>query len=681
MTEPVNTPSNILEQFEDILKQLSEYKNYFSDKDSINELVNWLHEETGFNKASLNLAIKYIVPLIIASVAVAGAAVTVSWKRKILERLTQYQWCFNFCQWLLNMLKTKTDKSLEKALAVPSIKNLEKLINNDPRWELLSPEQQGLIQLLLGQNSLSEGQDLRHQQLDAQLKQLLRSLEFDLDLKTPELLSQDAQTAKAGSSQWLTYTSRQAYLVGRENSMALLDDFIDQDDEFSWWVVSGVGGVGKSRLALEALLRHDYLWEVGFLKSSKLQKPDALSQWQPKHPTFIVIDYAAEYAHPIADWIDHIIQHQTDYDFPVRLLILERETKGQRWWEHLSAGSSDALRRQQKLFMPQSHELEPLASSVHQAAVLQNFLDSLKADNQLPDLDDSFWQNLNTLTDQGRPLFIGMAALAIQQHGVHQIRQWYSQQDLLQEMLTREKNLWKKQLADAENPAQIMQLFALSTVVAGFDWDKQEDQLLDGLIALDLLKNDYQAKQVNQKLMTLAGHQGGYLQPDLLAEYFVLQHWAEADRPIKKLLLFAHQLAPENTLAFISRCAIDYPDHKSSWLWWHGLRKKLSDKKQLDDLYCTAFRIVGQLDLHRQYRINLQHWLPALCELENQQWRTEAIDWTTLQYDSLGDYNKAFEQYQIALPPFDRKLAISRAKARRAVISYKSIIHVAMKPL
>ena len=100
MTESTNHTPDMTEQFTEVLKQLAEFKDYFVSKDSVNDLVDWLHEETGINKASLKLAINYILPLIIAIAAKAGSAVAVSWKRKILEHLTQYQWCFEFTRHL-----------------------------------------------------------------------------------------------------------------------------------------------------------------------------------------------------------------------------------------------------------------------------------------------------------------------------------------------------------------------------------------------------------------------------------------------------------------------------------------------------------------------------------------------------------------------------------------------------
>ncbi len=335
------------DQFSEVLKELTDFQDYFTDEAKIKELVDYIHEQTGLNKISIRFGIKRIAPLLASKLGVPLL-------NKLHGQLSQYGWYLTLSQRLLDSLKTMSDKSLDLALDIPSTEHLEALITDKAKWVNLKPEHQGLVQLLLGQNSLSEGLDGTRQSIEVALQQqldsLVNKLSFDLDLKTPDFMISEAQGAEAGSAQWLIYGRRQARLIGRNNSLQQLDEFFDQEASFAWWAITGSGGVGKSRLALDVITQRQILWEVGFLPHAKLKKTDALSGWWPQNPTIIVIDYAAEYAEPIRDWIDHFIKHKAHFDFPVRLLILEREYKGQNWWEQLVDGSGEALNRKKYLF-------------------------------------------------------------------------------------------------------------------------------------------------------------------------------------------------------------------------------------------------------------------------------------------------------------------------------------------
>ncbi|PWQ95346.1 ATP-binding protein [Leucothrix arctica] len=316
------TPTPPSKDFSEILDELIAFKEYFTDDDKNKVLAQWIHEETGINKASVRLALKYVAPFIIARLAQAGEIVGKAWMTKLHDRMSEKEWYFNFTQNILNTLKTRTDNALGEAFTIASDEHLAGLITNKARWENLKPEQQGLVQLLLGQNQQTEAQDALRRQLD----NIVEQLSFNLDLQTPEFLITDTenaldQQAQKSSPLWLTFKSRQAKLIGRDNSLKLLNEFFDTDKNFSWLVITGEGGTGKSRLALDALLSRQTYCDVGFLHSDKLGKSDALDNWQPARPTIITIDYAAEYPDEIANWIDHFIQHQNDYDFPVRYLF------------------------------------------------------------------------------------------------------------------------------------------------------------------------------------------------------------------------------------------------------------------------------------------------------------------------------------------------------------------------
>ncbi|MEE9351383.1 MAG: tetratricopeptide repeat protein, partial [Thiotrichaceae bacterium] len=570
---------------------------------------------------------------------------------------TNYSWYLNLTQNLLNILRTKTqtDKLLSEALDIPSTENLEKLITDKARWAGLKEEQQGLVQLLLGQNAATEGQDLQLQQLN----HIIDKLAFDLDLKTPDVIEAQTQTAKLKSSLWLTYAHRQAQLIGRENDLQQLDSFFDQDESFSWWVITGAGGIGKSRLVLEALISHQNTWEVGFLPTEKLKKADALSQWQPKAPTIIVIDYAAEYAKPIEAWLDHFIQQEQSYPFPIRLLILEREIRQQTWWDELTQSGSGALVRNEYLYTQAPHELTLLTKQQQQTA-LQSFLDNLESKITLPESDNDFWESLHTLSNEGRPLFIGMVAVAIADNGINHIRKW-DRQALLEGVLKHEEKMWDRQLAsyNDQQKTDTLQLLAFNTVTGGLLNTEDEtllDNALEALMKSGIASNDKELADYWESVTKLVGHQGGYLQPDIFAEFFVIRRWQEstalANRTLKKYLTIAYQLAPESTLAFITRCATDYPENKNAWTWWSWLQSALKQDEQdknetiLNEL---AFSIIGQLSLQGSYQYALAYWLPPLCEVEDPKSKARALNLKAKQYHHIGKYDEALPLYEQSL--------------------------------
>ncbi|GJL76047.1 hypothetical protein [Nitrosomonas sp.] len=494
----------LTEAFANTLTELAAFKEYFTDDEKIKLLVEWLHEETKISKVSARLVVKHIAPLVLARLADLGKLMGDAWLRKLHGRLSQYSGYRNFTVWLLHILKTRTDKSYEAALDIPATANLEKLILSPGLWANLQSEQKAVVQLLLGQNDLSAGQNLLIQQLD----QLTRSLAFDLDLNTPEFIEKQTEHAKSGSPQWLTYAHRQARLIGRGNDLQLLKNFIEQETLFSWWLIIGAGGIGKSRLALEALIRHQAQWDVGFLSKEKLGKPDAHSNWLPTAPTVIVIDYAAEQPEAIGAWMDHLLKHQTDYDFPVRLLILEREYRQQTWWEQLVPATTTGNRRKQALYLQTPHELRLLTAGEQQRA-LKSFLEDLDCTAvavSLPEGNDIFWDTLQTLSNRGRPLFIGMAAVAIARHGLHEIRNW-DQQALLDYVLRHEQEAWRLITTKAMPQYQdaIFDLLALSSVAAGFNHAVDEGALFETLNDLALFPNESLLEQSLNLLPFLAG--------------------------------------------------------------------------------------------------------------------------------------------------------------------------------
>jgi tetratricopeptide (TPR) repeat protein len=628
--------------FDQVIEELTKFETFFTDKDSVKLLADWLHEDYGINKAASRLALKYIIPFVLNRLSQLGKVVAQSWINKLHDNLSHRPLYEKLSRTLLDTLKTRTDKTYQSAMQVADPKQLKQL-QATPSWTQLNAEQQGLVHLLLAQEK-------NHQQqlgISNNLHHLIDLLSFDLDLKSVDQLKSQAENVEKGSAIWLTYFKQHSDLIGRDAQLNRLDEFYDQETMFSWWAISGAGGIGKSRLALESIARHDYLWDAGFLHASKLDVPDALHKWMPLQPTIIVIDYAASYSKQIANWLDHIIQHKDDYLCPVRILILEREFKNQAWWEHLTTGSSAALVRK-NAFYTQSDPLELMSlNKTDQQTALASFLSSLDACDKLPEKDSVIWETIHELTTKGSPLFLGMVAIALAYNSFSDIRQW-QHLDLLDNIYSREKQAWQRHLADLskQQQEQTINLLAFSTFIGGFDWDNHKEESIQTLLACELIDSKRDITKVRQRMTLLTGHEAGYLQPDLIGEYFLLHHdLFEDDDVLKRAFL----LAPNGTLQSLSRCAADYSENKKSFNWWQALLY-LSQDSDIK-LYEVAFDIVRQLTLKMIDDIAINIWMPVFGN---------KIQTLGSAFNSIGIIHNSNFDYKNACKYFKRALRFSR---------------------
>ncbi|MFD5033132.1 alpha/beta fold hydrolase [Streptomyces sp. NPDC058405] len=125
----------------------------------------------------------------------------------------------------------------------------------------------------------------------------------------------------------LTFANTSIARVGREEELQELSDFLSTDKDFSWWLWTGSAGSGKSRLSIELCRAVSGTWHAGFLREDDQA---TLSNIQPKKPTLIVVDYAAQRGTWLSDALFQLSRRSLAA--PVRVLILERQASG-LWWE------------------------------------------------------------------------------------------------------------------------------------------------------------------------------------------------------------------------------------------------------------------------------------------------------------------------------------------------------------
>lgn len=122
---------------------------------------------------------------------------------------------------------------------------------------------------------------------------------------------------------WLTFSARALVFLGRQREQSLLDEFLDSEQAFAWWLITGPAGVGKSRLALELCLCRRPGWSTGFL--SRTESFADWSRFRPSRPTLIVIDYVASRAGDVGATVLQLARTAKFLPHPVRVLLLERD--------------------------------------------------------------------------------------------------------------------------------------------------------------------------------------------------------------------------------------------------------------------------------------------------------------------------------------------------------------------
>jgi hypothetical protein len=250
---------------------------YLLDSDTASRLIKEIAAETGLSRAAVRIAVKLLAPLLVRKAETAAGRFggrLVARSADLLAHLPGYA----LIAGQLMFLRARLDADVAQRAQLDAI-----LAGERPAADL--EDAKGLSQeLRLGLRQLRDMQEMRAFLGDW----------FDrvFDLLNPQppltlnLLPRDDTTSR------LKFGAQRVPFLGREAELARVRAFLDAPDAFSWWLLTGSGGQGKSRLALELCLHAGTAWRAGFLpKDSRFDRWDS---WQPEAATLIVVDYVAE---------------------------------------------------------------------------------------------------------------------------------------------------------------------------------------------------------------------------------------------------------------------------------------------------------------------------------------------------------------------------------------------------
>jgi hypothetical protein len=326
---------------------------------------------------------------------------------------------------------------------------------------------------------------------------------------------------------------------GRDAELARLREFADGDSQFQWWSIAGLAGIGKSRLALELMLRLNSIWRMGFLERGEDTDFD-WNLWQPQFSTFIAIDYAAQRLEATGLIIETLARRSRNgqLERPVRLLLIDRDPELLRHWrDSLVTGSALPTRFAEPLVLP---------------SLDNRVLTAIGRDVMGPQGEGAAFARLRTLDPEGRPLFACYAAaVAMSDPSATDL----TMSDLVRHYLNRNLAIFWRGATDRELDA-----IAVATLCGGITYRDLRDPALNHL---DLPKPD---RPMADQLRWIFGDQAlagvPALHPSIAGEVFVLDHIAGKERlgeDPRKLAAAAWLLAPNAMHAFVVRAEADLP--------------------------------------------------------------------------------------------------------------------------
>ena len=353
-------------------------------------------------------------------------------------------------------------------------------------------------------------------------------------------------------------------LIGRDQELSRLQEFLERDDPFRWIVLTGAGGVGKSRLALEFAKRAaDRGWAAGFMDAGNLDlfvHEDAFPGWAPPLDTLIVIDYAARKV----DDLKRLLQRGARYALGpgnnrasprLRVILLERQAAEREGWLASIFTSAEGDLRQalhQMQDSPPALELlppvvdDPVATTRELLAAASGRWQSLFHE-ETPDvssLSDESIEGLNERLER-KPLYLLAAAVSAFHHKSLMALEEWTWKELLDDLVQWEKRHWLSILhpTDDKLPAILVYRAAAALQFLG-ELRRENRKALEEFIDWDLKQFGYgNTPGWGSVLWALErvlppGEEGTLrpLQPDLLGEAFAVRALSESKNRVSPVV-------------------------------------------------------------------------------------------------------------------------------------------------
>jgi len=354
------------------------------------------------------------------------------------------------------------------------------------------------------------------------------------------------RTAEPASPNLFYYGSRRIPFCGRQAEMQLLDGFLASPGQFAWYLITGAGGTGKSRLALEFCLKNQDRWLAGFANKWMLTDIEFWRAWRPIRPTLLVFEDAAAYAKDLGD-LARFLRSKQHLDCPVRLLLIERNTKD---WLDVFMGRRMADREEILLSQYPGRRDPPLQLlPLADPDTLQIMVAVAGPEQPGAMRSDKLISRLRRVDSNATPLFAAFVAATYS-------KKLDDPTAVMREILNDEESRWE----DAGSTDLDKRLLALATLAGGIPNPARSN----GPSELDAFKKDFSASRYEAIVGKTASQVLAPLEPDIVGELFVLDWLAALEQDdLAWLVNTAWQQNHWGAQAFLLKTVPDFPAHEA----------------------------------------------------------------------------------------------------------------------
>lgn len=278
------------------------------------------------------------------------------------------------------------------------------------------------------------------------------------------------------------YAARYLDFIGRKKELTKLNDFLNTDSNLSWWIVTGEGGIGKSRLVLEWLYNLPSNWFGFFLDINKI---DNLQAFEPFANTVIAIDYICGKEGNCAQAISSLQYIFNNSIYKLRIVLIERhfEPNKKDWFTLIKNHLNPAEKMIFEKNVFQKGESNPIPLNLkklipdEEKEYINKYVNRYVKELNLPELEQKYLSNINVTVHKihkkykstlgkklQRPLFLNIfIEVWIYKSGTVSIK---NTNDLLECYIEKEEKRYLERFNSDNNLLySYMKLIALSSAI------------------------------------------------------------------------------------------------------------------------------------------------------------------------------------------------------------------------